>query len=352
MSCRQVLDRLNLERGTNASLLMARYARDVVDNPDAREELVGAMKSAAANAKALYAQAFSNRHNDLAELGAFRRAKTLKDSLLISGLGSTNVLETGLTLNPTYGIPMIPGSSLKGITAHYCSEVLGNAEGGEDFRGPKDDQKAGDIYELLFGKAYPVEEQQEAGYIRFYDAWLMPECVENAFVDDVMTPHHSKYYTGGQEKPTDFDDPVPVRFLSVKGEFELCIACEDSDPEVRETWTKFVFDVMSKALRELGVGGKTRSGYGRMGVLSPDSKKKQKADSGGFSLKAGQEVVIICRELTKKKEPVFVIDKCADGKSVELAAPLKARKDDKFKARIQRVDSEGGKYIVKAVSKM
>ena len=37
---------------------------------------------------------------------------------------------------------------------------------------------------------------------------------------------------------------------------------------------------------------------------------------------------------------------------IELVAPLKARKDDKFKARIQRVDSEGGKYIVKTISKM
>jgi CRISPR-associated protein Cmr6 len=47
---------------------------------------------------------------------------------LIVGLGGDNVLETGLTLHHTYGVPLIPGNALKGLAAHYCDQVWGQAD--------------------------------------------------------------------------------------------------------------------------------------------------------------------------------------------------------------------------------
>ena len=44
---------------------------------------------------------------------------------LIVGLGSENVLETGIRLHHTYGLPIIPGSAFKGLAAHYCHEAWG-----------------------------------------------------------------------------------------------------------------------------------------------------------------------------------------------------------------------------------
>ena len=49
-----------------------------------------------------------------------------RDSRLIVGLGSENVLETGIRLHHTYGMPIIPGSALKGLAAHYCDQVWGD----------------------------------------------------------------------------------------------------------------------------------------------------------------------------------------------------------------------------------
>jgi CRISPR-associated protein Cmr6 len=54
----------------------------------------------------------------------------------ILGLGIESVLETGLRLHATYGTPLIPGSSLKGLSSHYCAEEWGRTgqrycDGGE-----------------------------------------------------------------------------------------------------------------------------------------------------------------------------------------------------------------------------
>src|SRR5579885_2650459 len=38
---------------------------------------------------------------------------------LIVGLGIDSVIETGIALHHTYGVPYLPGSALKGLTASY-----------------------------------------------------------------------------------------------------------------------------------------------------------------------------------------------------------------------------------------
>ena len=56
------------------------------------------------------------------------------DGRLVVGLGGENVLETGLRLHHTYGMPILPGSALKGLAAHYCDQVWGSAD--SKFRKP------------------------------------------------------------------------------------------------------------------------------------------------------------------------------------------------------------------------
>ncbi len=53
---------------------------------------------------------------------------------LIVGLGSESVLETGIRLHHTYGMPIIPGSALKGLAAHYCDQIWGPTK--KDFKKP------------------------------------------------------------------------------------------------------------------------------------------------------------------------------------------------------------------------
>lgn len=46
-------------------------------------------------------------------------------SRLLVGHGHSSPTEVGLTLHPTWGVPMIPGSALKGLLNHYIDAVYG-----------------------------------------------------------------------------------------------------------------------------------------------------------------------------------------------------------------------------------
>lgn len=169
---------------------------------------------------------------------------------LVIGLGSENVLETGLTLHHTYGIPILPGSALKGLAAHYCASVWGVQD--EAF------SKTGQSYNEIFG------DTEDAGHITFYDAWWIPENNNDSLMLDVMTPHHQEYYSNkGYTPPTDFDDPTPVLFLSVSGTFNITVA-GDVPGEDGKKWVHLAFNLITKALKNWGIGGKTNAGYGRL----------------------------------------------------------------------------------------
>src|SRR6266404_6023865 len=95
---------------------------------------------------------------------------------VVLGLGMESALETGLTLHHTYGVPILRGSAIKGVTWHYCQETYGAA------------------YNPIFGAP------DDAGHITFEDAWITPASLKDlsnaksGLLLDVMTPHHQEYY--------------------------------------------------------------------------------------------------------------------------------------------------------------
>ena len=347
-----------LSQGQNASLLLARYLTRTKKGDEekeeaqrGRDELLQSARSAVRDeeVQALYAKAFEARKNALSACSTSGTFET--EGRLIAGLGGSNVLETGLTLNPLYGAPMIPGSSLKGLAAHYCSRVWGAKD--ERFRSPALDvwarptRQAGAVYEVLFGKV-PLtgkEEDAEAGYLRFYDAWLLPDSLPDSLCPDVMTPHHSGYYTG-EGAPTDFDDPNPVTFLSVRGSFEVRVGCEDPDPEVRKKWEDLALRILGKAFERCGAGGKTRSGYGRMKWLK--SKEEQQAETekankaetekrnleAGFTHKIGEKLTVRCSKVNDRGNSSFTMD---DGKTAQFEPALQVEKGTEVLARIKGI---------------
>jgi len=170
------------------------------------------------------------------------------------------VLETGISLHHTYGVPIIPGSALKGLASHYCHQVWGTKD--VNF------QEGGKHYCTLFGA------KEDAGYIVFHDAWIKPDCLHNkhGLVLDVMTPHHTEYYSGVDKSPTDFDGPIPITFLSVTGYFHLAVSY-NARSDVDQEWAKLALELLTRALRDWGIGGKTNVGYGRL-------SKPEKATNG------------------------------------------------------------------------
>lgn len=165
---------------------------------------------------------------------------------LVVGLGATHVLETAITLHRVYGLPFIPGSGLKGMTRAYAELVEEKNERDREFC-------------RVFGSQREKEEQ--AGEVIFFDA--IPAQVPHLKLD-VMNPHYSEYYRGGNIPPADWLSPVPVYFLTVeRTPFLFAIAArrktEDGLVGTAVQWLK-------AALSELGVGAKTAAGYGFFGT--------------------------------------------------------------------------------------
>ncbi len=158
---------------------------------------------------------------------------------LLIGLGMDTVLETHVTLHHVYGVPYIPGASLKGL-AKACAENLSGEESG---------MLSPDQIDWLFGSL------ESAGNLDFQDAWWIPEglplCLE------VDTPHHVDYYRSRGETPaTDFDDPTPLHQLAVQGSFFLSIA-GDALP------AQLALALLTRGLQDWGIGGRVNADYGR-----------------------------------------------------------------------------------------
>lgn len=178
---------------------------------------------------------------------------------LIVGLGIESVLETGIALHHTYGVPYLPGSALKGLTASYMQRVREKLK--------KADQADAIAYEQI-NQAYKVifGDTDDAGYITFFDALYKPGTGHNgqALHPDIITVHHQQYYQhGSKAAPADWDSPIPVPFLSATGSYLVALAAPDLQ-EGREQWLSSTGFLLEAALKNMGIGAKTSSGYGRM----------------------------------------------------------------------------------------
>lgn len=240
-------------------LILQRYLTQPVAEKDVgpaeKRTLLGAAIQAAKNEslRHLYELAYSRWDHGRPGEGPHRAEDLKTAGRLIVGLGCKNVLETGIRLHHTYGLPLIPGSALKGLASHYCDRVWGQAEENRPFR------RHEEYHKLLFGST------DDGGVILFPDAWILPESVhEGCLLLDVMAPHHPDWQTK-KGPPTDFDRPQPITFLAVTGTFRVTVswAGPASHPQ-GESWTNLAFTLLKEALKEWGVGAKTSSGYGRL----------------------------------------------------------------------------------------
>ncbi|MCL2011300.1 MAG: type III-B CRISPR module RAMP protein Cmr6 [Cystobacterineae bacterium] len=244
------------KKSEHAGLWLERYLPEL-NSPGSRKELLPVAINAISRSLNFYNAAFQRRQKLYDD--KYRKTVKTDDNRLIIGLGNASVLETGLTLHHTYGTPIIPGSALKGLCAHHarerffkwCSNNQRWLESEEESEYLNDAQ-----YLFIFGN------EKSGGHIIFHDAWIVPESLSGSLKADVMTPHHSDYYSQkGGCAPTDFDSPVPVPFLSVSGTFEIILSAASADAD---GWIDIVWTILKDALETRGIGGKTSSGYGRM----------------------------------------------------------------------------------------
>ena len=252
-----------------------------------------------------YTHAFNRWRSSFGAPGDRTLEVTLQSRLLV-GHGNPSATDVGLTLHHTWGVPVIPGSALKGLVAHYIDAVYGpddpdraSAEQSEAEaeraryqgvmwndrrirRGP------GDIYRALFGAPDADEDRElrehdlpagaQRGRVMFHDALYVPmrEQADCPFAADVLTVHQKGYYNAeGKRPPNDYDGPNPVSFLSVRPGVQMLLAV--SGPA---DWTEFAQRLLVDSLAAWGVGGKTSSGYGRLTPSAAPGAVRMAAGAG------------------------------------------------------------------------
>jgi CRISPR-associated protein Cmr6 len=228
------------------------------DDKNAKRQLV--LEVASIPESKTYQAFYKQWCNALKNRGAKTRLATVSGRMIV-GLGDESVLETSVTLHRTYGMPYIPGSALKGLAASYARQQIEGQNWSKD----------NDYYKTVFG------DTETAGYITFFDALYVPESgyKGQALYTDVLTAHHQQYYQDASAPPADWDNPIPVPFLSATGKYLIAL----STSEGCETWLERTFWILEAALLDFGVGAKTSSGYGRLKLEpAPVDADRHKAD--------------------------------------------------------------------------
>ncbi|MEI6890580.1 MAG: type III-B CRISPR module RAMP protein Cmr6 [Pontiella sp.] len=319
----------------NASLLITKYAE--VKTEAEKED------SAKIAARSCTGKTFSGKilgYSCLPRASAV--AMKLMGRLIVDQSGG--VQESNLCLHPHFGVPMIPGSAVKGAARHWLWEQWNEAEGAE---------KENLENELLniFGGA------ENAGKVSFLPA-LPYGCAPLEI--DVLTCHHMDYYSPTQpkERATDDENPNPQFFPVVKAGaiFEFVVM-----PTVRgtEVLAEKALGYLKIALEINGIGAKTSAGYGwfeedRAATKSLKTEQKRAAEKIQQASMSPLELTkielvetegtgfgeaalrIIKSEATEKQRALIQVlgaEKCEEWKSWKK----RARTKPKLQERVEKV---------------
>lgn len=190
------------------------------------------------------------------------------ESRLLLGHGEPSAAEVGLKVHHTWGVPVIPGSALKGLLHHYLTITYDDDHNfkGVTWDGSRITKGPGKAIHALFGGPEATgdgpTDKAAAGFVTFHDALYKPgSAPENQpYAADVLTVHQKSYNDSkGDKPPNDYDSPTPIGFLTVRPKVQFLVAL--SGPE---KFVELAFQKLDDALKEWGIGGKTSAGYGRM----------------------------------------------------------------------------------------
>lgn len=170
----------------------------------------------------------------------------------------TDGYKLGMHFDYTYGMPVVYGSSIKGILKTYF----------EDFfmkRHPDREADVKPLSDLIFeGKnpKYKKGSHDEPKYIPlyerdvFFDAVIEETYNGKFLVDDSITPH-----TEGPLK-----NPVPIKMLKIASGCEIDFRFKLNTHRVNhEDYTSDdILTIFKDILETVGVGAKTNVGYGRV----------------------------------------------------------------------------------------
>jgi len=166
----------------------------------------------------------------------------------VTGTGLEHPMENGMAFLSPYGLPYLPGASIKGVLRRAAQELAV----------PSDEQ----VVDILFGREpQQGDEDAERGALSCWD--VLPEC--HGLHVEIMNPHYSKYYQG-IESPHDAGTPIPIYFLTLPPDsrFDFYVQCDPLRLTAGPDWRTLLDKAFEHAFDWLGFGAKTAVGYGAM----------------------------------------------------------------------------------------
>lgn len=181
---------------------------------------------------------------------------------LVTGVGLSHDAKVGYKLGMhfdyTWGMPIVYGSSVKGVLRTYFEDFFPKNKDN------KDDVKP--LLELIFeGKNPEYDEKKDTPryipiYERdvFFDAVIVDSYKGHFLVDDSITPH-----TEGPLK-----NPTPIKMLKIAPgcKMEFRFKLNNHKIKDREYTSDFILEIFKKILGTVGVGAKTNVGYGQLKI--------------------------------------------------------------------------------------
>jgi CRISPR-associated protein Cmr6 len=268
-------------------LLVLQYAEQISQNRDVRKiEYIGSFTEILKGKKPQKPPKLEGVKQD-----SFRLKTAYR---LVIGAGYPSFIENGFLFHHVYGIPYIPGETLKGLARTVFILSVAEAIKGrfdpskiEEGLSEEDEEKiseeAKDILHQIPEKINiildnhtienPVEtfrkifgSKKRRGQVIFFDAYPVDFNPSEHFEADIMNSHYGEYYQSGKA-PADWLSPNPIHFLALKEgivfEFNLGLAplepLEDNEGKLLLATARKLLEV---GLKNFGVGSKKRKGYG------------------------------------------------------------------------------------------
>jgi len=262
-------------------LLVLQYAEQISQNQDVR--------------KIEYIRSFTEilkgkkPPSPLKPEGVIRESFRLKTAYrVVIGAGYPSFIENGFLFHHVYGIPYIPGETLKGLARAVF--ILSVAEAIKEKEETKLSNIEKELSEEVEGISYQIPEKiniildnytiekpvetfrkifgskKRRGQVIFFDAYPVEFKPSEHFEADIMNSHYGDYYQSGKV-PADWLNPNPIHFLVLKEGivFEFSLGLAPLEP-MEDNEEKLLLETARKLLKvgleNFGVGNKKRKGYG------------------------------------------------------------------------------------------
>ena len=172
----------------------------------------------------------------------------------VTFIKENNDFQMGFYFDWTTGLPVLPGSTVKGV----LRDVFPLREKNDEKKIAKSNylaEKLNTDKSLTLISIEKLENSifEDKGDV-FYDAYVIPEKNVKIFEEDYITPH-----------PSPFSDPTPLRFLKIapgvtfKFQFKFKESKIDDSIKITPKDKKELFE---KILLDFGIGAKRNTGYG------------------------------------------------------------------------------------------